>query len=170
MAIRRQEQMEADKDGFFNEHNLRMHKMKKEEVEALLRTFLKRMANMKLMRPFTTWLDLVGGRKSRSVKDQLELERQRRLAAMADMEASETAKRLRMHFARLNGRFKDMCFKGWKKFYQEAKIRNMGEDERFKRLKVFLEAMLKNDKAKKVAMFLETIARGIVARLMGAFK
>merc|ERR1719478_1433702 len=194
MAIRRQEQMEADKDSFFNEHNLRMRKMKREEVEAMLRTFLKRMANMKLMRPFTSWLDLVGGRKSRSIKDQLEMERQKRLAAMADLEASETAKRLRMHFARLNGRFKDMCFKGWKKFYQNAKIAALGEDERFKRLKVFLEAKLKgvkyatfkalhremldiqkmamfnNDKAKKVAMFLETIARGIVARLMGAFK
>jgi hypothetical protein len=194
MAIRRAEQAEEDKDSLFNEANMRLRGMKQEEIEALLRTFLKRMANMKLMVPFTTWLDLVGGRKNRSVKDAMELERQRRLAAMADMEASETAKRLRMHFARLNGRFKDMCFKGWKKFYQEAKIRNMGEDERFKRLKVFLEAKLKgmkyatfkalhremldiqkmamfnNDKAKKVAMFLETIARGIVARLMGAFK
>jgi hypothetical protein len=194
MAIRRQEQMENDKDMFFNEHNMRLRNMKKEEIEALLRTFLKRMANMKLMRPFTTWLDLVGGRKSRSVKDQLELERQRRLAAMADLEASETAKRLRLHFARLNGKFKDMCFRGWKKFYQQAKIAAMGEDERFKRLKVFLEAKLKgikfatfralhreyldikkmamfnNEKAKKVAMFLETIARGLVARLFGAFK
>merc|ERR1711977_105171 len=108
------------------------------EIEALLRTFLKRMANMKLMRPFTTWLDLVGGRKNRSVKDALELERQKRLAAMADLEASGTAKRLRLHFARLNGKFKDMCFAGWNKFYQEARIANLGEDERFKRLKVFL--------------------------------
>merc|ERR1719181_1704003 len=146
MAIKRQEQMDEDKDSFFNESNLRIHKMKREEMEALLRCFLRRMANMKLMRPFTTWLDLVGGRKSRNIKDELERERQRRLAAMADLEASETAKRLRMHFARLNGRFKDMCFKGWKKFYQEAKIRNMGEDERFKRLKVFLEAKLKGMK------------------------
>merc|ERR1712070_376207 len=142
-AIRRQEQMENDKDMFFNEHNMRLRNMKKEEIEALLRTFLKRMANMKLMRPFTTWLDLVGGRKSRSIKDQLELERQRRLAAMADLEASETAKRLRMHFARLNGKFKDMCFAGWKKFYQVKKLEAMGEDERFKRLKVFLESKLK---------------------------
>jgi hypothetical protein len=194
MAIRRQEQMEADKDGFFNEHNLRMRKMKKEEVEALLRTFLKRMANMKLMRPFTSWLDLVGGRKSRSVKDQMELERQKRLAAMADLEASETAKRLRMHFARLNGKFKDMCFSGWKKFYQNAKIAALGEDERFKRLKVFLEAKLKgvkfatfkalhreyldlkkaqmnnNERAKKVAKYLEMIARGLVHRQFSAFK
>ena len=41
--------MEDDKDKFFNEHNLRMKKMKREEVEAMLRTFLKRMANMKLI-------------------------------------------------------------------------------------------------------------------------
>jgi predicted nucleic acid-binding Zn-ribbon protein len=194
MAIRRQEQMEGDKDAFFNEHNLRMHKMKKEEVEALLRTFLKRMANMKLMRPFTSWLDLVGGRKGRSAKDAAELERQKRLAAMADLEASETAKRLKMHFARLNGRFKDMCFNGWKKFYQVQKMANLGEDERFKRLKVFLEAklkgvkyatfkalhreyidlrkaqMLNNERAKKVGTYLEMIARGITARQFGAFK
>merc|ERR1712216_222938 len=94
MAMRKAEQMEADKDSFFNEQNMRLKKMKKEEVEALLRTFLKRMANMKLMRPFNAWLELVGGRKKRSAADALELERQKRLAAMADLEASETAKRL----------------------------------------------------------------------------
>merc|ERR1719453_2050336 len=194
MAQVRIEQMEADKDNFFNEHNLRLRNMTQAEVEVLLRTFLKRMANMKLMRPFTTWLDLVGGRKNRSVKDQLELERQKRLAAMADLEASETAKRLRMHFARLNGKFKDMCFRGWKKFYQNAKIAALGEDERFKRLKVFLEAKLKgvkyatfkalhrefmdlkkmqmfnNEKAKKVAILLEKIGKGLVARIFSAFK
>merc|ERR1711998_42357 len=194
MAIRRQEQMEDAKDGFFNEQNMRMRKMKKEEVEALLRTFLKRMANMKLMRPFTSWLDLVGGRKSRSIKDQLELERQKRLAAMADLEASETAKRLKLHFARLNGKFKDMCFKGWKTVYQKARMSALGEDERFKRLKVFLEAklkgvkfatfkalhrefqdlrkaqMLNNERAKKVGTYLEMIARGLTARQFGAFK
>merc|ERR1711998_675378 len=194
MAIKRHEHMENDKDSFFSEQNMRLRKMKKEEIEALLRTFLKRMANMKLMRPYTTWLDLVGGRKSRSIKDQMELERQKRLAAMADLEASETAKRLKMHFARLNGKFKDMCFAGWKKFYQVAKMSALGEDERFKRLKVFLEAklkgvkyatfkalhrefidlkkmqMLNNERAKKIGTYLEMIARGIVARLFGAFK
>jgi len=194
IAIRRFDQMEADKDSFFNEQNLRLKKMKKEEVEALLRTFLKRMANMKLMRPFNAWLELVGGRKSRSIKDRLEAERQARLAAMADLQASETAKRLKLHFARLNGRFKDMCFSGWKRFYQQQRIAALGEDERFKRLKVFLEAklkgvkfatfkalhreyidlkksqMLNNDRVKKVAQYLEMIARGLQARLFGAFK
>merc|ERR1712216_743120 len=194
MAIRKAEQMEEDKDSFFNEQNMRLRKMKKEEIEALLRTFLKRMANMKLMKPFNAWLELVGGRKSRSMKDSLELERQKRLAAMADLAASETAKRLKLHFARLNGKFKDMCFAGWRKFYQEARIANLGEDERFKRLKVFLEAKLKgvkyatfkalhremidlkkaqmanNERVKKVAQYLEMIARGIVARLFSAFK
>jgi hypothetical protein len=87
-----------------------------------------------------------------------------------------------------------MCFAGWKKFYQEARMAALGEDERFKRLKVFLEAKLKgakyatfkalqreyidlkkaqmgnNERAKKVAQYLEMIARGIVARLFSAFK
>merc|ERR1711990_778731 len=194
MAIRKAEQMEEDKDSFFNEQNMRLRKMKKEEIEALLRTFLKRMANMKLMKPFNAWLELVGGRKSRSMKDSLELERQKRMAAMAALEQSETMKRLKLHFARLNGKFKDMCFSGWKKFYTNARMNNLAEDEKFKRLRVFLEAklkgmkfatfqalhreyldivkkqMLNNDRAKKVAKYLEMIARGLVARQFGAFK
>lgn len=194
MAKKKQSEMEDAKDAFFNDHMLAMKGMKRDEVEAMLRVFLKRMANMKLMRPFTSWLDLVGGRKSRSIKDQMELERQKRLAAMADLEASETAKRLRMHFARLNGKFKDMCFGGWKKFYQNAKMAALGDDERFKRLKVFLEAkmkgmkfatfkalhreyldikkkaMLNSDRAKKIGTYLEMIARGLTARQFNAFK
>jgi len=194
MAIKRQQAMENDKDAFFNEHNLRMHKMKKEEVEALLRTFLKRMANMKLMVPFTTWLDLVGGRKSRSVKDSLELEAQKRRAEMAALAEGETAKRLKLHFARLNGKFKDMCFTGWKKFYTDNRMKNLAEDERFKRLRVFLEAklkgvkystfqalhreyidikkkeMLNSERAKKVGKYLEMVARGLTGRQFSAFK
>merc|ERR1712093_414796 len=113
---------------------------------------------------------------------------------MADLAAGEAAKRLKLHFAKINGKFKDMCFSGWKNFYQVAKMAALGEDERFKRLKVFLEAKLKgvkyatfkalhremidlkkaqmanNERVKKVAQYLEMIARGIVARLFSAFK
>merc|ERR1712167_348320 len=70
----------------------------------------------------------------------------------------------------------------------------LGEDERFKRLKVFLEAKLKgvkfatfkalhreyidlkkaqmanNERVKKVAKYIEMIARGLTARQFGAFK
>merc|ERR1712072_41767 len=70
----------------------------------------------------------------------------------------------------------------------------LGDDERFKRLKVFLEAklkgvkfatfralhrefidlrkarMLNNERAKKVGTYLEMIARGLTARQFGAFK
>lgn len=73
MAVRQFEQAEEMKDGMFSEHNLRMSGMSRAEVEAMLRTFLKRMANMKLMVPFTTWLDLVGGRKGNRFKDQVSL-------------------------------------------------------------------------------------------------
>merc|ERR1712194_504917 len=138
--------------------------------------------------------ELVGGRKKRGFEEQLELERQKRLAMMADLESSETAKRLRMHFARLNGKFLDMCWRGWRKFVQEEKLRNMGDDERFKRLKAFLAsklkgikyvvihaiireakdqkmaAMMNSDKLKKVACYLEMICRGIVQRVFGAMK
>jgi len=136
----------------------------------------------------------VGGRKKRGFEEQLEFERQRRLAMMADLESSETAKRLRMHFARLNGKFLDMCWRGWRKYVQEEKLRNMGDDERFKRLKAFLAAKLKgityvvfhaiireakeqkmaammnSDKLKKVACYLEKICRGILQRIFGAMK
>lgn len=194
MAKRRKEAMDADKDALFNENALRMAGKKREEVEAMLRTFIKRMQARKYVPAFNCWLELVGGRKKRSFEEQLELERQRRLAMMADMEASETAKRLRMHFARLNGKFLDMCWRGWRKFVQEEKLRQMGDDERFKRLKTFLGAKLKgikyavfhalvreandqkklammnSDKLKKVACYLEMICRGIVQRIFGAMK
>jgi hypothetical protein len=99
-----------------------------------------------------------------------------------------------MHFSRLNGKFLDMCWRGWRKFVQEEKLRNMGDDERFKRLKAFLAAKLKgityvvfhailreakdqklaammnSDKLKKVACYLEMICRGIVQRVFGAMK
>merc|ERR1712166_1694231 len=141
MAKRRKEGMDADKDSLFNEHSLRMAGKKKEEVEAMLRTFLKR-----------------------------------------------------MHFARLNGKFLDMCWRGWRKFVTEKKLAAMGEGERFKRLKTFLGAKLKgikyavfhaicceardqkkaqmmnSDKLKKVACYLEMICRGIVQRVFGAMK
>merc|ERR1711937_915925 len=116
-----------------------MRKMKKEEVEALLRTFLKGMANMKLMRPFTTWLDLVGGRKSRSIKDQMELERYKRLKVFLE--------------AKLKG-VKFATFKALHREYLDLKK----------------SQMLNNDRAKKVAQYLEMIARGLQARLFGAFK
>merc|ERR1712153_119955 len=131
----------------------------------MLRTFLKRMQARKYVPAFNQWLELVGGRKKRGFEEQLELERQRRLAMMADLESSETAKRLRMHFARLNGKFLDMCWRGWRKFVQEEKLRNMGDDERFKRLKAFLASKLK-----KVACYLEMICRGILQRIFGAMK
>eukprot|EP00658_Telonema_sp_P-2_P078299 TRINITY_DN7300_c0_g1_i6.p1 TRINITY_DN7300_c0_g1~~TRINITY_DN7300_c0_g1_i6.p1 ORF type:complete len:715 (+),score=322.17 TRINITY_DN7300_c0_g1_i6:46-2145(+) len=194
MAKRRKEAMDADKDALFNEHALRMAGKKKEEVEAMLRTFLKRMQARKYVPAFNAWLEIVGGRKKRSFEEQLELERQRRLAAMADMEKSEMAKRLKLHFARLNGKFLDMCWRGWRKFVQDEKLRNLGDDERFKRLKAFLGAKLKglkyaifhglvreakdnkkmammnSDKAKKVACYLEMICRGLTQRIFGAMK
>merc|ERR1712166_1015592 len=188
------EAMDEEKDAMFNSMANKMNGKKAEEVEAMLRTFLKRMQARKYVPAFNCWLELVGGRKNRSFEEQLELERQKRMAMMADMEASETAKRLRMHFARLNGKFLDMCWRGWRKFVTEKKLRNMGEGERFKRLKTFLGAKLKgikyavfhaicceardqkkaqmmnSDKLKKVACYLEMICRGIVQRVFGAMK
>merc|ERR1712028_184507 len=190
----KKEAMDEEKDAMFNSMANKMNGKKAEEVEAMLRTFLKRMQARKYVPAFNCWLELVGGRKNRSFEEQLELERQKRMAMMADMEASETAKRLRMHFARLNGKFLDMCWRGWRKFVTEKKLAAMGEGERFKRLKTFLGAKLKgikyavfhaicceardqkkaqmmnSDKLKKVACYLEMICRGIVQRVFGAMK
>jgi len=194
MTKRRKEAMDADKDSLFNEHALKMAGKKKEEVEAMLKTFIKRMQARKYVPAFNAWLELVGGRKKRSFEENLELERQRRLAAMADMEKNEMAQRLKLHFARLNGKFLDLCWRGWRKFVQDEKLRNMADSEKFKRLKTFLGAKLKglkyavfhglvreakdnkkmammnSDKAKKVACYLEMIIRGIVQRIFGAMK
>merc|ERR1711865_486844 len=105
------------------------------------------------MGAFNCWLELVGGRKNRSFEEQLELERQKRMAMMADMEASETAKRLRMHFARLKGNkyavFHAICC--------EARDQKKAQ-------------MMNSDKLKKVACYLEMICRGIVQRVFGAMK
>merc|ERR1711865_960894 len=190
----KKEAMDEEKDAMFNSMANKMNGKKAEEVEAMLRTFLKRMQARKYVPAFNCWLELVGGRKKRGFEEQLELERQKRLAMMADLESSETAKRLRMHFARLNGKFLDMCWRGWRKFVNEEKLRNMGDDERFKRLKAFLAsklkgvkyvvfhaiireakdqkmaAMMNSDKLKKVACMLEKICRGILQRIFGAMK
>jgi len=194
MTKRRKEAMEADKDSLFNDHALKMAGKKREEVEAMLKTFIKRMQARKYVPAFNQWLELVGGRKKRSFEENLELERQRRLAAMADMDKNEMAQRLKLHFARLNGKFLDLCWRGWRKFVQDTKLRNMADSEKFKRLKTFLGAKLKgikyavfhglvreakdnkkmammnSDKAKKVACYLEMIIRGIVQRIFGAMK
>merc|ERR1711865_934664 len=194
MNKRKKEAMDEEKDAMFNSMAGKMSGKKAEEIEAMLRTFLKRMQARKYVPAFNQWLELVGGRKKRGFEEQLELERQRRLTMMADLESSETAKRLRMHFARLNGKFLDMCWRGWRKFVNEEKLRNMGDDERFKRLKSFLAsklkgikyvvfhaiireakdqkmaAMMNSDKLKKVACYLEMICRGIVQRVFGAMK
>merc|ERR1712166_1101372 len=146
MNKRKKEAMDEEKDAMFNSMANKMNGKKAEEVEAMLRTFLKRMQARKYVPAFNCWLELVGGRKKRGFEEQLELERQKRLAMMADLESSETAKRLRMHFARLNGKFLDMCWRGWRKFVNEEKLRNMGDDERFKRLKAFLASKLKGVK------------------------
>merc|ERR1711865_99550 len=83
MNKRKKEAMDEEKDAMFNSMAGKMSGKKAEEIEAMLRTFLKRMQARKYVPAFNQWLELVGGRKKRGFEEQLELERQRRLAMMA---------------------------------------------------------------------------------------
>eukprot|EP00658_Telonema_sp_P-2_P048912 TRINITY_DN37202_c0_g1_i2.p1 TRINITY_DN37202_c0_g1~~TRINITY_DN37202_c0_g1_i2.p1 ORF type:complete len:561 (+),score=174.77 TRINITY_DN37202_c0_g1_i2:518-2200(+) len=194
MTKRKKQDIEAEKEIIFNEHALRMAGKKKEEVEAMLGTFTKRMRAHKYIPAFNSWLKLVGGRKKRSFEEQLELERHRRRAAMADLDKSEIANRLRILLARLNDKLLDIVWRRWRRFVQDEKIREMRHSSRLKRLKAFLGsklkglkygtfhglvgeakehkklAVMKSDKVKKAACFLDMISRTLTQRILGGMK
>merc|ERR1719473_2086246 len=98
-----------------------------------------------------------------------------------------------MHFAKIAGQLKSMCFKALVVKTNQMKTMRMLEGEAGQRLKAFLasklastlrkcyqaiitnhrriecENMKNNDNAKKVALLLEKLARGIVHRCFSAF-
>merc|ERR1719454_2729796 len=102
-------------------------------------------------------------------------------------------KKLKMHFARLAGKMKQICFKALVTKTNQIKAIRMLESEAGQRLKAFLAGKLastlrkcyqgilknhrrieaenikNNDNAKKVGLLLEKIARGIVHRCFSAF-
>merc|ERR1711935_1005358 len=123
----------------------------------------------------------------------LEAERARLAAELAAMQDNFALKKLKMHFARIAGLMKEVTFKGLCVHARQSKATKLLDSEAGKRLKVFLasklasvlrkaytaiirnhdniaaENMKNNDKAKKVGLMLEKIARGLVHRCFNAF-
>jgi len=168
--------------------------MKNKQVAAMLRCFIKRWQNRKLAVPFMTWADIVIQKRRGDRLSELEKQRAALFAKMQALEGSAVAQKLKLIFARLTGKMKDLTFAALVKNMQMGRIARMADDEKFKRLKVFLENKLKgvkystfkclerearqlkaariknNSMAKRVAAFLELKAKGIRFAIVSAFK
>jgi len=168
--------------------------MKEKEREAMLICFLKRWANLKLAVPFVTWAEDILARRAARRHGELDAEHAKLLARMKALEGSAVGQKLELIYARVAGKMKQLTFEALHRNMRMEKISRLGEDERFKRLKVFLEAKLKgvkyatfhcllqeykdtmaqrlkrNHMAKRVAAFLEMKSKGIKFAQFHAFK
>merc|ERR1711990_926661 len=151
------------------------------------------MGNRKMLGPWAAWKTLYRDAKQRRMEDELAEERARLAAELAAMQNNIALKKLKMHFAKIAGQLKNMCFKALVVKTNQAKTMRLLEGEAGQRLKAFLasklastlrkcyqailtnhrriecENMKNNDNAKKVALLLEKLARGIVHRCFSAF-
>jgi len=182
--LERLRQMEADK----------LAKMKSKETAAMLKCFIKRWQNRKLAVPWQTWAQIVINKREARMLEELERQRRAMFDQMSMLGESAIGAKLKLHFARLAGKMKDLTFRALVKNWQYEKMSRMGEDERFKRLKVFLEAKLKgvkfatfaalhrearelkarrvknNSMANRVGAFLEMKIKGVKFAIMSSFK
>merc|ERR1719453_728822 len=187
------ERMEAEKAALMAELQKRFAHMSAEEIERKLREFLKRWINRKLIGPFRTWKGVIEAKRQAELDALLEAERARLAAELAAMQDNVALKKLKMHFAKIAGLLKNMCFKALVVKTNQNKTLRLLEGEAGQRLKAFLasklatvlrkcyqaillnhrriecENMKNNDNAKKVALLLEKLARGIVLRCFSAF-
>merc|ERR1712216_33066 len=187
------ERMEAEKAELMAQLNARFGHLSAEEIERKLRQFLKRWINRKLLGPWKTWKDLWKKLQQERLDAELAAERARLAAELAAMQDNVALKKLKMHFAKIAGQLKSMCFKAMVVATNQRKTLKMLEGEAGQRLKAFLasklqgvlrkcysaiiknhraieaENMKNNDNAKKVALLLEKLARGIVHRCFSAF-
>jgi hypothetical protein len=187
------ERMEAEKAALMAQLNARFGHLSAEEIERKLRQFLKRWVNRKMLGPWKTWKDIWKAWVQQRLDDELAAERARLEAELAAMQNNVAMKKLKMHFAKIAGQLKSMCFKALVVSCNQKKTMKMLEGEAGQRLKAFLasklqgtlrkcysaiiknhrnieaENMKNNDNAKKVALLLEKLARGIVHRCFSAF-
>jgi hypothetical protein len=172
----------------------KLAKMKDAETAAMLKCFIKRWQNRKIAIPFQTWAQIVINKREAQRLADLEAQRAALFSKLQALDGGNVAQKLKMHFAKIAGRMKDLCFRALVKHMQAARIARMGEDERFKRLKVFLAGKLKgvkfatfkaleresrelrsrrvknNEMAKRVGAFLEMKVKGLKFALFSAFK
>jgi len=187
------ERMEAEKAALMAELQARFGHMSAEEIERKMRQFMKRWINRKVIGPFRTWKGLLEAKKQREMDDMMAAEAARLAAQLAAMQDNHALKKLKMHFAKIAGLAKAQTFKALTISCRQAKARAMLDGEAGKRLKAFLKSKLagvmrrcytaiianhdaiaaenikNNDKAKKVGMMLEKLARGLVHRIFMAF-
>jgi hypothetical protein len=184
----------ADLDSLSKMAADKMAAMKNAETAAMLRCFIKRWQNRKIAVPFMTWADITEEKRRARMMAELDAQRAALFAKMQALEGSAVAQKLKLIFARLTGKMKDLTFRALVKHMQMGRIARMGDDERFKRLKVFLEAKLKGVKystfkclerdamgtkamriknnrlAQRVAAFLEMKIKGLKYCQFNAFK
>jgi DNA phosphorothioation-dependent restriction protein DptG len=138
-------------------------RMKEAETSAMLKCFLKRWQNRKIAVPFMTWADIVIAKREARRLAELERQRAEAFAAMQALDGGNVAQKLKMHFAKIAGKMKQLCFRALEKHMHMKRIASMGENERFKRLKVFLEGKLKGIKFSTFKA-LEREAKDLMAR------
>merc|ERR1719424_469562 len=179
------ERMEAEKAALMAELQARFGHMSAEEIERKMREFMKRWINRKVIGPFRTWKGLLEAKKQAAMDAMMAAEAARLAAELAGMQDNHAMKKLKMHFAKIAGLAKAQTFKALCISARQAKAG--------KRLKAFLKSKLagvlrrcytaiianhdniaaenlkNNDKAKKVGMMLEKLARGMVHRIFTAF-
>merc|ERR1711935_360433 len=179
------ERMEAEKAALMAELQARFGHMSAEEIERKMRQFMKRWINRKVIGPFRTWKGLLEAKKQAAMDAMMAAEAARLAAELAGMQDNHAMKKLKMHFAKIAGLAKAQTFKALTISARQAKAGKM--------LKAFLKSKLagvlrrcytaiianhdniaaenlkNNDKAKKVGMMLEKLARGMVHRIFTAF-
>jgi len=189
-----EEKLGMDLDALSKMEQEKLRAMKDKETAAMLRCFIKRWQNRKLAIPFMTWADVVIAKREARLAEELERQRLALLQKIQAMEGSMVANKLKLHFARIAGKMKELTFRALHQHMQMQRIARLGDDGRFKRLKVHLEAKLKgmkfstfkclerearqlkaariknNDMAKRVGAFLEMKIKGVKYAIFSAFK
>jgi hypothetical protein len=189
----RWERMEAEKAELMAQLQAKFAHLSAEEIERKMRQFLKRWINRKMLPAWATWKSIWREKKQRELDDLMAAEAARLAAELAKMKDNIALKKLKMHFARIAGKMKQMCFKALVTKTNQIKAIRMLESEAGQRLKAFLAGKLastlrkcyqgilgnhrrieaenikNNDNAKKVGLLLEKIARGLVHRQFAGF-
>jgi hypothetical protein len=182
------ERMEKEKAELMAQLQARFGHLSKEEIERKLNQFLRRWINRKLLGPWSAWKNLWRLKKQRELDDFMAAEAARLAAELAKMKDNIALKKLKMHFAKLAGKMKNICFRALVVATNQSKVMKALEGEAGQRLKAFLagklqgtlrkcyqglinnhraiecENMKNNGNAKKVALLLEKLARGLVHR------
>merc|ERR1711990_1126786 len=100
------------------------------------------MGNRKMLGPWAAWKTLYRDAKQRRMEDELAEERARLAAELAAMQNNVAMKKLKMHFAKIAGQLKSMCFKALVVSCNQKKTMKMLEGEAGQRLKAFLASKL----------------------------